>query len=846
MADLRLQVIMDLANRATAPLRSIGKGSADAARTLKAARDQLKQLNDTQKNVGQFREVRQGLVSTQEQLRAAQDRTRGLAQQLQQTSNPTRALTRQFNAARREATQLTERMRAQAQQAQQLRDRLGAAGISTRNLTEHERTLRSQIASTTTTVNQQTEALRRQADVHRKLAANKESHAKHMMHSGMVVGAGYGAMAAGRTAGRALGGFLSEGVDFDAEMSRVQALARLQKDSPELAELRQQAKDLGAATMFSATQAAQGQSFLAMAGFTPAAIKAAMPGLLDMAKAGDMDLGRGADISSNILSAFGIDPSKMGRVADVLTKTFTTSNVNLEMLGDTMKYVGPVARAAGVDLETASAMAGLLGNVGIQGQKAGTALRAMLLRLPAPTAGAAKALQTLGIKTSDAKGNMLPVIDLLAEVAEKTERLGSAQRLDYLKRIFGEEPAAAMAEMIDKSLEKNGTSGVKQYLAAVRNSQGAAAQTAKTMADNMVGDLDELSSAWADVRIQVNETNSSWLRAATQGLTEMVRSTAAWAKEHPTLVKGLTMTAIGLAGVLTVGGGLAITLGLVVGKFLLVRFLLAQVGLRFGLMSATVRGAGAALGWLRTIMGWLARVALPALWSGLLKAGTALVWVGRALMFTPIGRIVALVMMLASAAVWVWRNWDRVRAFFAGLWRDIVTGLANTWQHFKAMGGMLIDGLVGGVKARLGALRDAITGAASGAIGWFKEKLGIQSPSRVFLAAGENIGQGAAMGIARSTPMVRHAATGMVAATALAMPGMATADQAALRIDQRPPLAAGARQAPTVVQGDTITIHVTAAPGADAQALARAIGAELDRRERAKAARVRSSLSDIH
>src|SRR5690606_12610984 len=136
---------------------------------------------------------------------------------------------------------------------------------------------------------------------------------------------------------------LAEGAEFSKVMSEVQALTRLDKGSDQLAMLREQARHLGATTMFSATDAARGQRFLAMAGFTPEAIKAAMPSLLDMALAGDMELGRTADIASNILSAFKLDPSKMGYVSDVLTKAFTTSNMSLEQLGETMKYVAPVA-----------------------------------------------------------------------------------------------------------------------------------------------------------------------------------------------------------------------------------------------------------------------------------------------------------------------------------------------------------------------------------------------------------------------------------------------------------------------------------------------------------------------
>ncbi|GHU38883.1 hypothetical protein AGMMS50256_38480 [Betaproteobacteria bacterium] len=188
---------------------------------------------------------------------------------------------------------------------------------------------------------------------------------------------------------------ISVGVEFEATMSKVQALTRLDRDSPEMAALNTQARELGAKTMFSATEAAQGQAFLAMAGFSPEHVLQSMPAMLDMAKAGDMDLARTADIASNVQTAMGLDASQMPRIADTLTMAFTSSNVSLEMLGETMKYMAPAARAAGMSLEEASAMAGLLGNAGIQASMAGTSLRNVITRLAAPPKAAGEALSEL-------------------------------------------------------------------------------------------------------------------------------------------------------------------------------------------------------------------------------------------------------------------------------------------------------------------------------------------------------------------------------------------------------------------------------------------------------------------
>ena len=228
-------------------------------------------------------------------------------------------------------------------------------------------------------------------------------------------------------------------------MSKVQALTRLNKESEKLNKLREQAKKLGSTTSFTATEVAQGQSFLAMAGFDAEKIQKSMPSLLDLAKGAGLDLATTADISSNILSAFKMPAEQMGVVADTLAATFSRSNVDLAMLGDTMKYVAPIAKKTGAGIQDAAAMAGLLGNIGIQGSEAGVALRALYNRMAAPPQDASSALKELNVQVADANGNMRPMAALLAEVAEKTKDMGNTKQLALFKAIAGSRAGAAMS-----------------------------------------------------------------------------------------------------------------------------------------------------------------------------------------------------------------------------------------------------------------------------------------------------------------------------------------------------------------------------------------------------------------
>ena len=224
---------------------------------------------------------------------------------------------------------------------------------------------------------------------------------------------------------------LSPGIDFDASMSQVQAITRLDEQADALNALRAQARQLGGGTQFTAGQPADAQGYLGMAGFEPHAIQTAMPGMLDLAAAGGTELAQTADIASNILSGLGLTADEMDRLGDVLVGTFTRSNTTLQMLGDTMKYAAPMAKTYGVELEVAAAMAGKLGDAGLQGSMGGTALSSIMNRLAAPPKGAEKALEQLNIATADAAGNLRPLVDCLCLICplDENQRVTTHQAL---------------------------------------------------------------------------------------------------------------------------------------------------------------------------------------------------------------------------------------------------------------------------------------------------------------------------------------------------------------------------------------------------------------------------------
>ena len=779
------------------------------------------------------------------------------------TSQPTSALRREFQQATRSASALKEAHRSQSQNLQQLRSRLNTAGVSTRDLSSSERQLRTNITQTNQALKQQQDQLGRVAQQQRRLDQARSRYQKTQALAGSMATTGAAGLATGSAALYAGGRFMGTGIQFDQSMSQVQSLARIDKNSPEMKALRAQARQLGAETQFTATDAASGQGFLAMAGFDPKAIQAAMPGMLDIAKAGGMELAQTADIASNILTGFNIDPGEMGRVGDVLVGAFTRSNVDLTMLGETMKYSAPIAANLGQDIETIAAMAGKLGDAGIQGGMAGTAMRSILNRMSAPPAMAAQAMDELGLQTADSMGNLRPMPELLTEIYEKTKHMGDTQRAGLLKAIAGEEAVSALQILVGQA----GQGHLQEFIEILKNTQGEASATAKTMADNLAGDLDAMRSGWEDLGIGIQEQQDGALRGLVQRVTEIIRGVAAWADRNPELVSTLVRIAAVVAILIAAGGALTLTLASILGPIALLRYSLTVLGIRGGGATSVLWGLG------KRVLPFLAK---------------AMLTLGRVFALNPIGLAVTLI---GLAAYGIYRYWEPISAFFGALWESIktafdggilgISALILNWSplglfyqafasvmnyfgfelpsKFTEFGSMIMGGLVTGIKNMSGAVKDSIVGIGDSAMGWFKDKLGIQSPSRVFMGFGENVSEGAAIGIRNRQGLVTRA-TEALAAGLLAVGSLsAVSATPALNVstvrfaNQSQPVStntaartteSGAGGTTVSSGGDHIEIHIHAASGMDERALARAVAAELDRRDREKQARRRSSLSD--
>lgn len=311
------------------------------------------------------------------------------------------------------------------------------------------------------------------------------------------------------------------GMDFEAQMSRVKAISGATGE--EFSKLKEQAKQLGADTAFSATQAAEGMENLASAGFTTSEIMEAMPGMLDLAASSGEDLASSADIAASTLRGFGLEASEAGHVADVLAKNAAATNAAVADTGEAMKYIAPVAKSMGIEFEETAAAIGIMADAGIKGSQAGTTLRGALSRVAKPTKEMKATMKDLGLSFYDSNGKMKSLADITEMLETKMSGLTDEQKNQALITLFGQESLSGMMALMDR-----GSGEVRKLTDEYKNCDGSAKDMAKTMQDNLSGAVEEFGGSVESLGIEIFENIKGPLKKAVGvGTTEINKLTKA-------------------------------------------------------------------------------------------------------------------------------------------------------------------------------------------------------------------------------------------------------------------------------------------------------------------------------
>lgn len=426
---------------------------------------------------------------------------------------------------------------------------------------------------------------------------------------------------------------LKIGADFESSMSAVSAVTGA--TGAEFDALKEQARELGATTQFSASEAAQGMEMLGRAGFSTEEVMSSMPGMLDLSASSAVELGAAADIASNILSGFGMEATETGRVADVLAKASADANTDVVGLGEAFKYVGPVAAGLGVSFEDTAAAIGLLGDAGIAGGQAGTVLRSGLLSLASPSKDASKLMKKLGVNVFDAEGNMKDLPSVIGELESGLDGMTSQQKTANLEMLFGKEAVSGFMALIEA-----GPDELAKFSSELESSEGTAAKMAETMNDNLAGRMKEMMSALEELALVVYDS----LEPAFSVMTEKATKVAQW-----------------------------------FGK-------LSQDTQRYILVAA---GLAAAIGPVALGISAVAKVA-SVLMPVIKGLRTVTLMFNAALLANPITWVVAGIVGLVAAGVLLCKNWDTVKLKAGELWEGIkekwdllTTATSIMWDAFK-------------------------------------------------------------------------------------------------------------------------------------------------------------------
>lgn len=301
--------------------------------------------------------------------------------------------------------------------------------------------------------------------------------------------------------------------DFESMMSQVKAISGA--TGQEFDDLTAKAQEMGATTKFTATESAEAFNYMAMAGWKPQQMIDGISGIMSLAAASGEDLGTTSDIVTDALTAFGLQAGDAGHFADVLAQASANANTNVSMLGESFKYVAPVAGAMNYSVEDTSLALGLMANASIKGSMAGTALKTSLANMAAPTDSMAAAMDKYGISLTDSEGNMKSLRGVIDNLRGSLGGLSETEQTAAASTIFGKEAMAGMLAIINASEED-----YNKLSTAIGNSKDAAEGMADTMLDNLKGSFTLMQSAIEGTENAFGKRLSPYLRDIAGGIAD--------------------------------------------------------------------------------------------------------------------------------------------------------------------------------------------------------------------------------------------------------------------------------------------------------------------------------------
>lgn len=445
--------------------------------------------------------------------------------------------------------------------------------------------------------------------------------------------------------------------DFDSGMSQVAAVSGA--TGKELDALREKAREMGAKTKFSASEAAEAMNYMAMAGWKTGDMLDGIEGIMNLAAASGEDLATTSDIVTDALTSLGLSAADSGHFADILAAASSNANTNVSMMGETFKYCAPVAGALGFTAEDTAEAIGLMANAGIKSSQAGTAMRTMLTSLTGEVTLVGDAFGELTIQTTNTDGSMRSLGEILADCRVAFSQMSESEQAANAEALVGKNAMSGFLAVMNAA-----TADIEKLNSAITNCDGTAEKMAETMQDNLAGQLTILKSQLEELAISIGEILMPSIRQIVGWIQRLVNWLNGLDEGTKKIIVTIALVAAAVAPVL-------IVIGKVVGAIGTIMTVIPQV-------------AGAISG----VVGFVSGTVIPAITAVLAAIG----WVPIA-----IAAVIAIIVLLWNKCEWfreaVTTVWEAVKSATIAAWNAIGTFLTNLWGGIVQTGKTVFQGL---------------------------------------------------------------------------------------------------------------------------------------------------------
>lgn len=508
----------------------------NAQQVLQQTQAKIRELNSQQADISAFQKQQQAVENTARKLRDLQKEHDNIQREIQETEGYSSALENKLIEKQRAIDNTSKSLERQTEKLNQQREALHQSGIDTDHLTDESNRLTSELEDLAKKEQEVTEEAKKYQN---KGVAAFEAVGSALVAAGIAEGL--------KAIFNAYTDCVKISADFQESMSGVEALSGASAD--EMGELSEKAKELGATTKFTAKEAADAMNYMGMAGWNAQQMIGGIDGVMSLAAASGEDLAMTSDIVTDALTAFQMKAEDASHFADVLAVTSSKANTNVSMMGETFKYVAPVAGAMGYSIEDTAEAIGLMANAGIKSSDAGTSLRSVITRLSTDAGASANQLGALGVLTQklgvqfyEADGSARDLNDVLNEARQAWKGLTEEEATNYANTIAGKNAISGWLALMNA-----GTDDVNKLHAAISAADGAAQEMAAIRLDNFNGQVTLMNSAMDALKTTVGEAFQDELTDLAKIATELLTDTNQFLKDNPLVLKGLLLTGGALA-----------------------------------------------------------------------------------------------------------------------------------------------------------------------------------------------------------------------------------------------------------------------------------------------------------